>query len=78
VPDESINYPEVGVRMNQGSAQTSAGNKFSPSPPLPESHFSNPEQPEVTYYFREGVTDDEPVNISEGVDPQQAFDPKPM
>lgn len=72
VPDPSGPYSEAGIRQNQGSAQTSAGNKFSPMPPLPESHFFNTASSPVTYFYKEGEPGDEPVNYSVGVDPQEA------
>jgi hypothetical protein len=75
VPDPSGPYSDAGIRQNQGSAQTSAGNKFSPLPPLPESHFFNTTFAPVTYFYKEGEPGDEPVNYSVGVSPTQAVDP---
>jgi hypothetical protein len=69
VPDPSGPYSEAGIMQNQGSAQTSAGNKFSPMPPLPESHFFNTASSPVTYFYKEGEPGDEPVNYSPSVFP---------
>ena len=67
-PVYSMFYEEVGIHANQGSASEGAGNRFSSDPPQPETHFQNPVDEAITYYYKEIVPGDghKPENVTLG------------